>query len=106
MRLTALSGLPEKLLPDDKLCPTLVRLRDDPVGVHRRVGDQAAELDALDRRRHTDRVGVLARQQDEPHQIAQHVGERQDLGRQAASGAKPFLDASATRKQKELTTDS
>src|SRR6202043_3287786 len=49
--------------------------------------DQRAELDPLDQRRNTDGVEALPRQQDESHQIAEGIGERQDLGRHAAFGA-------------------
>ena len=54
-------------------------------GLSLRYGDQAAELDTLDQGWHANRVKALPRQQFEPHQIAQRVGQRQDLGRQAAA---------------------
>ena len=73
-------------LGDDDCGAALVELSDNPVGIERFVGDQRIELDALDQRGDTDRVMSLAGQQHEAHQIAQRVGQRQNLGRQAASG--------------------
>ena len=68
-------------LRDDNLCAAFVQLRDDPVRVKGLVGDEPGELDALDQRRYPDRVVSLTGQKDEPHEIAQRVGERQDFGR-------------------------
>ena len=72
-------------LRDHDLCSAFAQFRDDPVGVKRFVGDQSVELDALDQRRNADCVVSLTRQQDEPNEIAQRVGKRQDFGRQAAA---------------------
>src|SRR3546814_269109 len=41
----------------------------------------------VDERRHSDGVEAVAGQQDEAHEIAESIGERQDLGRHAALGA-------------------
>jgi hypothetical protein len=49
--------------------------------------EQGAEGDALDQRRHADRVMALARQQHEAHEAAEGVGEGDDRGGQAAAGA-------------------
>lgn len=62
-----------------------VELGDDPVGVERFVRDEAVELDTLDERRNADGVVALAGQQDEADEIAERVGQRQDLGRQSAA---------------------
>lgn len=72
-------------LRDDDLCSAFVQLRDDPVGVKRLIGDQSVELDALDQRGNPDRVVSLAWQKNEPDEIAQRIGERQNFGRQAAA---------------------
>ena len=72
-------------LRDDDLGAALVQLRDDPVGVERLVGDEAVELDPLDERGDADGVVALTGQQDKANEIAECVGQRQDLGRQAAA---------------------
>ena len=58
-------------LGDDNLRSAFGQLGDDPVGVERLVGDQAAELNVLDQRRHADRVVALAWQKDKPDEVAQ-----------------------------------
>jgi hypothetical protein len=63
------------MLGDDDLRPTLVQLRDDPVGVEGLVGDQPAELDILDQRREADRVEALARMELEADEVAECIGE-------------------------------
>ena len=45
----------------------------------------SAKVDPLDQRLHAHRVVAMAGQQFEAHEIAKRVGERQDLGRHAAS---------------------
>src|SRR5215213_139256 len=72
-------------LRDHHLRAALVQLRDDPVGVERFVSNETAELDVFDQRFHANRVVALTWQQDEPYEIAQRVGQRQDLGRQATA---------------------
>jgi len=74
-------------LRDDDLGASVVQLVDDPVRVKRLVGDQSFKLGALDQRGDADRVVSLPRQQDETDEIAQCIGQRQDFGCQAASGA-------------------
>jgi len=64
----------------------LVQFGDDPVGVEGLVGDQGAELDALDQRRDPHRIVALSRQQDESDEVAQGIGEGQDFGCHAALG--------------------
>ena len=78
------SGLAPWVLGDDDFRAALVEGFDDPVGVKRFVGDQPAEIDAFDQRRDADGVKALARHQDKTDEIAQSVGEREDLGRQPA----------------------
>lgn len=73
-----------RVLRDDDFRPAFVEVSDDPVGVEGLVGDQPAELDALDQRRDADRVEALPRQQNEADQVPQRVCQDQDLGRQAA----------------------
>src|ERR671916_809570 len=66
---------------------TGVKLRPESVGVESLVAEQGAEGDALDQRRHADAVVPLAGQQEEAHQVAERVGEGDDLGGQAAARA-------------------
>ena len=49
--------------------------------------DQRPKGEPVDERRHAHRVEALPWQEHEAHQIAERVGERQDLGGQAAFGA-------------------
>ena len=69
------------MLRDDDFRPALVEIGDDPVGVEGLIGDEAAELDALDQRGDADRVEALPGQQNEADQVPQCVGQGQDLGR-------------------------
>src|SRR3954467_6215625 len=75
------------MLSDHDLGAALVQVRDDVIAVERRVADQRAECDPVDERRHAHRVEPLPRQKHEAHEIAERVGEGQDLGGQAAFGA-------------------
>jgi len=65
----------------------IVKLRSEPVGVEGFVAEQSAEDDTLDQRLHADAVVALAGQQDEAHQIAEGIGEGNDLAGQAAARA-------------------
>src|SRR3546814_8792388 len=69
------------MLGNDDLGAALVEVGDDGVAVERLVGDQRAEAETVDERRHSDGVEAVAGQQDEAHEIAESIGERQDLGR-------------------------
>src|SRR3712207_3116328 len=64
-----------------------VEVRPDPGHVERFVAEQGVEGDAVDERRHADGVVPLAGQQHEAHQVAERVGEGDDLGGQAAARA-------------------
>src|SRR5713101_3506659 len=75
-----------RMLRDHDLTAAFVEVGDDIVAVEGLVGDQRAELDALDERRDPHRVVALSRQQDESDEIAERIGEGQDLGRHAALG--------------------
>ena len=63
-----------------------VHLVDDPVGIERLIGDQAAEGHSIDQGSDADCVMALAGQQNEPDQATERVGQRQDLGGRAAFG--------------------
>ena len=69
------------------LAPRAFRSAMHGVDVEGFVGDQRAEGQAVDERRHADRVKALAKQQDEAREIAESVGEGQDFGGHAAFGA-------------------
>jgi hypothetical protein len=75
------------MLSDDDLGSPSVEIGYDSVAVEGRVGDQGAEAETVDQRRHANSVVPMARQQDEAHEIAERVGERENLGRQTAFGA-------------------
>src|SRR3982751_3314438 len=75
------------MLGNHDLGAALVQVRDDIVAVERRVADQRPKGEPVDERRHAHRVEPLPRQKHEAHEVAERVGERHDLGRQAAFGA-------------------
>ena len=64
--------------------PALVHLVDDPIAVEGLVGQQGIKGQPFDKRRDADRVVAIARQQDEPHKVAERVREGQYFGRPAA----------------------
>ena len=64
----------------------LVEISDDGIAVEGHVGDQPTEGHALDQRRHADRVMAMVGQQDEAQEIAERIGQRQNLGGHAALG--------------------
>ncbi len=72
------------MLRDDDLRLAFVHVFDDPVGIKSLVSDQAAEFYILDQGRDADRIKAMAGQQDEPHQIPERVGQREDFGGPAA----------------------
>ena len=57
-----------------------------PVGIERLVAKQGIEPGAVDQRGDADGVMAVSRQQHEAHQVAQGIGERDDLGRPATLG--------------------
>src|SRR4051794_41828143 len=75
------------MLGDHDLGAALIQVRDNVIAVERRVADQRPKGEPVDERRHADRVEPLPRQKHEAHEIAERVGEGQDLGGQAAFGA-------------------
>src|SRR5215213_1419494 len=82
------------MLGNHDLGAALVQVRDDIVAVERRVADQRPKGEPVDERRHANRVEPLPRQKHKAHEIAERVGERQDLGGQAAFGAADGLTRS------------
>ena len=72
------------MLRDYDLRLAFVQVFDDPVGVKSLVSDQAAEFDVLDQGRDADGVKAMAGEQDEPHQIPERIGQREDFGGPAA----------------------
>src|SRR3954463_16590697 len=75
------------MLGDHDLGAALIQVRDDVIAVERRVADQRPKGEPVDERRHADRVEPLPWQEHEAHEVAERVGEGQDLGGQAAFGA-------------------
>ena len=72
------------MLGDDDLGAAFIEVSNQGVGVEGGVGDQPAEGDIVDQRRDADRLEAMAGQQDKADQIAERIGECQDLGRPAA----------------------
>jgi len=70
---------------DDGQRASLVQLSPEPVTVKGLIADQRVEGDATKQRCHADTVVPLARQQNEAHEIAERIDERDDLGRQTAA---------------------
>ena len=65
------------MLGDDDLGAALVEIGDDGIAVESHVGDQAAERQPVDQWRYTDRVVSMATQENEAHEIAEGIGQRQ-----------------------------
>src|SRR4051794_25794927 len=76
-----------RMLCDHDLSAALVKIGDNIIAVEGHIGDQGAKFDALDQRRDPDRIEALSGQQHKADEIAQGIGEGQDLGRHAALGA-------------------
>jgi len=74
------------VLRDDDLRAALIEIGDDVVAVESLAGEQRPGPDALDQRCDVDTVEAVAGHQVETHEIAQGVGERQNLGRHAIFG--------------------
>lgn len=74
------------MLGDDNASAPLVQLVDYPVGIECFVGDQGSELYALYQRGNADCVVALAREEVKPDQVAQSIGQRENLRRPAAFG--------------------
>lgn len=73
-----------RTLRDHHLRPSRVELGHEPIQVVCLVGDQRVEGEDLDQWRQADRVATLAGQELEAHQVAERVGEGDDLRNPAA----------------------
>ena len=76
------------------LAPRSSQRGKDGVAVEGFVGDQPTELDALDQGSDADGVETMPGQEREANQIAERIGERQDLCRHAALGTADGLTRS------------
>jgi hypothetical protein len=74
------------MLGDDHLGAAVIEFGDERVAIEGLVGEQGLEGDTFDEGRHADAVVALAGHQAKAHQIAQRVGECEDLGGHAALG--------------------
>jgi len=72
------------MLRDYDLRLAFVHVFDDPVRIKSLVSNQATEFDVLDQGRSADGVKAMAGEQNEPHQIPERVGQREDFGGPAA----------------------
>ena len=61
-----------------------VHLFDDPIAVEGLVGEQGVEFQTLDQRGQPDGVIAISRHQNEPHEVAQSIGQGEDFGRPSA----------------------
>lgn len=71
-------------LGDADGCPAHVHLVNDPIAVESLVGEQRVKRQAPDQGRDAHGVIAIARQQDEPYQIAERIREGEYLGRPTA----------------------
>src|ERR1051325_2747020 len=76
-----------RMLRDHDLGAAPVEIGDNVIAVEGHVGDQGAELKPFDQRRDPDSVEALPGQQHEADEIAESIGQGQDLGCHAALGA-------------------
>ena len=76
-----------RVLGDDDLGTALVEFGDDGIAVEGLVRDQSTEIDVLDERFDADGIEPLPGQQNEVDQIAERIGQCEDLGRHSAFGA-------------------
>src|SRR6185312_11731696 len=76
-----------RMLGDNDLGAARVQVGDDGVAVEGFVSDQRGKIDALEERRHADRIVTMAGEKVEAHEVAERIGQRQDLCGHAALGA-------------------
>ena len=69
---------------NDDFRATLIQLGNDAVAVESFVRDQTIEIDTIDERRDTNAIEPLARQQNEAHEAAERICQRQYFGRHSA----------------------
>ena len=70
------------MLGDDDLGTAGVQVGDEGVAVEGFVSDQRAKIYAVEEWQRADRIVTVAGQQVEAHEIAERIGQRQDLGGQ------------------------
>src|SRR5215211_5106464 len=75
------------MLGDHDLGAACIEIGDQGIAVESGIGAQRPEGEPVDERRHAHRIEALPGQKHEAHEVAERVGERQDLGGQAAFGA-------------------
>jgi len=68
-----------RVLGDNDLGAARVQVGDDGVAVEGFVSDQRGKIDALEERRHADRIVTMAGEKVEAHEVAERIGQRQDL---------------------------
>src|SRR5215211_5366472 len=72
------------MLGDHDLGAACIEIGDQGIAVESGIGAQRPEGEPVDERRHAHRIEALPGQEHEAHEVAERVGERQDLGGQAA----------------------
>ncbi|MER8880829.1 hypothetical protein NKI11_30740 [Mesorhizobium sp. M0684] len=91
------------MLRDNDLGAAVVQIGDDGVAVESLVGDQPAEGEAVDERRNAYRIETMAGQENEAHEIAERISERENLGGHAARAhGKPVAGSSGFLRGKSI----
>src|SRR6266850_2457659 len=75
------------MLRDDDLGAALVEVGDDGIAVEGLVGDEATKGETVDERSDAHCIEAMSGQENETDEIAERIGQRQNLGRHAAFGA-------------------
>ena len=79
---------------DDGQRPSVVQLPSDRIVVEGLVRDQCLDGDTVEQRVDADAVMTLAREQNEPGQVAERIDQGQDFGGQTATGTADGLSFS------------
>jgi hypothetical protein len=83
-----------RMLGDDDFGAARIEIGDDGVCVEGLVGDQGAKGDTVNEWRNANRVEAMSWQQLKAHEVAQGIGQRQNLSRHAAFGTADGLTRS------------
>jgi hypothetical protein len=83
-----------RVAPKDSHGAARIEIGDDGVCVEGLVGDQGAKGDTVNEWRNANRVEAMSWQQLKAHEVAQGIGQRQNLSRHAAFGTADGLTRS------------
>lgn len=82
------------MLGNDDFGTSFIEVSDDVIAVESFVSDQAAEVDAFEKRFNAHRVEAVAGQEFKANEVAERIRKGQDLGGQAAFGTADGLPLS------------